>query len=46
MDVAHAYCLGCKRHINEIVQWLSYTEAERQEIMAALTHRNVGPEDL
>lgn len=29
-------CLGCKRTIDEITQWTSYTDNERMEIMKRL----------
>lgn len=35
------YCLGCKRHLDEITRWRSYSEAQRQVIMEQLVERNI-----
>jgi predicted Fe-S protein YdhL (DUF1289 family) len=42
MDVARAYCQGCKRHIDEIANWATYSEAERYKIMRLLPQREIG----
>jgi predicted Fe-S protein YdhL (DUF1289 family) len=46
MNIARAYCMGCKRHIDEIAKWSSYSEAERRKVMAELPQRDIGSEDL
>lgn len=33
-------CLGCFRHINEIIGWQSFTEQEKIDILAMCTKRN------
>lgn len=35
------YCLGCKRHLDEIVSWRSYSNAQRQAIMTQLAARDI-----
>nr|WP_258872240.1 DUF1289 domain-containing protein [Thalassotalea euphylliae] len=35
------YCLGCKRQLDEIVSWRSYSDAQRQAIMAQLATRDI-----
>lgn len=35
-------CIGCKRTVEEIGRWLSYSDEERQRIMAALPTRSHG----
>lgn len=32
-------CLGCYRHVDEIVAWRSYTSQEKKEIMAQCEQR-------
>lgn len=46
MDERGVYCLGCKRHIGEITKWSTYSESERQKVMAELPRRDIDPEDL
>jgi len=40
MDVSRVYCQGCKRHIKEIAEWSTYSEAERRKIMHELPQRH------
>jgi len=35
------YCLGCKRHMNEIFDWLDYSVEMRSAIMQDLTERDI-----
>ncbi|MCH1928947.1 DUF1289 domain-containing protein [Shewanella sp. A25] len=36
------YCMGCFRHIDEIVAWRTSTEAEQQAIVDKLAARKAG----
>ena len=33
------HCLGCARHINDIRNWLSYSESKRKELMTGHRYR-------
>ena len=35
------YCIGCKRHMNEIFDWYDYTDEMRAAINKDLTNREV-----
>lgn len=35
------YCIGCKRHMNEIFDWLDYNEDMRIAIMKDLIDRKI-----
>ena len=35
------YCVGCKRHMNEIFDWYDYTDEMRAAINKDLTNREV-----
>ena len=35
------YCIGCKRHMNEIFDWLDYNEDMRIAIMKDLIDREI-----
>lgn len=35
------YCIGCKRHMNEIFDWLDYSEDMRIAIMKDLIDREI-----
>ena len=35
------YCVGCKRHKNEIFDWYDYTDEMRSAIIKDLTNRQV-----
>ncbi len=35
------YCIGCKRHMNEIIDWLDYTDEMRIAVMKDLKERNI-----
>ena len=35
------YCRGCKRHVDEITDWVGYTDAEKQQIIARLDRQLV-----
>lgn len=39
IDMKSGYCFGCGRTRDEIASWMGYTNAERDEIMAALPAR-------
>ena len=39
MDPASGYCLGCRRTIEEIASWSSYTPAEKRAVLAHLPAR-------
>lgn len=36
------YCEGCRRTLDEIAEWSSYSPAERRRIIAELDQRNEG----
>jgi predicted Fe-S protein YdhL (DUF1289 family) len=42
LDPATRFCVGCGRSIEEIGHWLTYSDAERRAIMAALPARLAG----
>ena len=35
------YCIGCKRHMNEIIDWLDYSDKMRIAVMEDLKERNI-----
>ena len=35
------YCVGCKRHMNEIFDWYDYTDEMRSAIIKDLANRQV-----
>ena len=35
------YCIGCKRHINEIFDWYDYTDEMRSAIITDLKTRRI-----
>ncbi|WP_353517867.1 DUF1289 domain-containing protein [Thalassotalea sp. SU-HH00458] len=37
-------CLGCFRHINEIIGWQSFTEQEKLAILVSCTNRKIDHE--
>jgi len=39
IDEASGFCVGCGRTRKEIARWISYTQEERQSVMAALPKR-------
>lgn len=39
IDTATGYCFGCGRTRDEIAAWTSYTDAERDAVMATLPDR-------
>lgn len=39
VDGQSGHCLGCGRTLNEIARWARFTDAERDEVMAALPPR-------
>lgn len=41
MDAQSGLCRGCRRTLNEIARWSSMTEAERDQVLAALPARVV-----
>jgi len=43
MDGENRYCRGCKRTLDEIARWGGMTEAQRAEVMAQLSAREVKP---
>jgi len=48
VDGESGLCLGCFRKLSEVAQWTRFTEAEREEILAALPDRRslIRPEKL
>ena len=48
VDGESGLCLGCYRKLSEVAQWSSLTDAERDEVMAALPGRRglIRPEKL
>ncbi|MCB2188374.1 MAG: DUF1289 domain-containing protein [Deltaproteobacteria bacterium] len=43
LDRERGLCPVCRRTLEEIANWTSYTEAQREAIMAELDRREVGP---
>ncbi|NLS05048.1 DUF1289 domain-containing protein [Rhizobium sp. P32RR-XVIII] len=39
LDPATGFCIGCGRTLGEIGNWMSYSDSERQQIMAVLPAR-------
>jgi predicted Fe-S protein YdhL (DUF1289 family) len=39
MDPRRGLCLGCSRTLDEIARWASFTDQERQRILAELPTR-------
>jgi len=35
------YCIGCKRHSDEITNWVNYSDSMRKAIMEDLASRNI-----
>jgi len=35
------YCLGCKRHSDEITNWINYSNSMREAIIKDLDSRNI-----
>ena len=35
------YCIGCNRHMNEIVDWFDYDDKKRISIMEELVDRKI-----
>ncbi|MHC8733851.1 DUF1289 domain-containing protein, partial [Arenicellales bacterium IMCC56312] len=35
------YCTGCKRHMDEIIDWLDYTGLQRDAVMKELDARDI-----
>jgi predicted Fe-S protein YdhL (DUF1289 family) len=48
VDGESGLCLGCYRRLPEVAKWSSFTEAEREAIMAELPSRRslIRPEKL
>jgi len=48
VDGESGLCLGCFRKLSEVAQWARLTDAERDEVMAALPGRRdlIRPEKL
>ena len=40
MDAQNAYCLGCRRTLDEITRWTQMSDAERAAVLAALPGRD------
>jgi len=38
------FCIGCKRHMNEIFDWLDYTDDMKDAILKDLKTRNINSE--
>jgi predicted Fe-S protein YdhL (DUF1289 family) len=41
MEVAGGYCRGCARSLDEITDWVRYSDRERQAVIDALPGREV-----
>lgn len=41
LDPAGAFCIGCKRTLDEIMRWRTMTGEERRAVMAALPAREL-----
>lgn len=39
IDKQNQLCIGCKRTIDEISNWLNYTDVQRKEIIDKLKYR-------
>jgi predicted Fe-S protein YdhL (DUF1289 family) len=39
LDPATGFCIGCGRTLQEIGNWMSYSDSERQQIIAMLPTR-------
>ena len=39
MDPQHGLCLGCRRTLDEIARWASFTHQQREAILAQLPGR-------
>ena len=39
MDAASGYCEGCRRSIDEIASWSSYSAAQKRAVLALLPAR-------
>lgn len=37
----HYYCVGCKRHMDEIIDWLDYSDEKRASVMQELSTRDI-----
>ena len=37
----HYYCVGCKRHMDEIIDWLDYSDEKRASVMQELPTRDI-----
>jgi predicted Fe-S protein YdhL (DUF1289 family) len=35
------YCVGCKRHSDEITHWMGYSDSMREAIIKDLSNRNI-----
>jgi len=35
------YCIGCKRHMDEIIDWLDYSDEKRNSVMQELLTRDI-----
>ena len=40
-DNKNNYCVGCKRHSDEISNWINYSDSMRKAIMQDLKGRNI-----
>ena len=41
-DEATGWCRGCLRSLDEIAQWLAYSDAQRDRVLAELKQRQAG----
>jgi hypothetical protein len=42
LDDATGYCLGCRRTIDEIRDWIIMTPAQKQAVLARIAERGTG----
>ena len=40
MDAASGYCEGCRRTLDEIASWSTYSAAEKRDVLARLPARH------
>ena len=41
MDAASGYCEGCRRSINEIAAWSTYSDEQKRAVLAQLPTRKI-----
>ena len=41
MDAASGYCEGCRRSIDEIAAWSTYSDEQKRAVLAQLPNRTI-----